>query len=108
MLGCLIMLNKIILLGNLGRDPECQFTQQGSKFVKLSIVTTYKYKDKFGEKQEKLTWHKVLLFDTLAETALNYLKKGNLICVEGRVDITESKEGIKYYSVIASEFKMLT
>mgnify|MGYP001576486449 CR=1 FL=1 len=102
------MLNKILLLGNLGRDPEVKFTNQGNRYAQISVVTVHKYKDGSGERLEKLTWHKILLFNHLAETALSYLKKGNLIYIEGRVDITESKEGIKYYSVIASEFKMLS
>ena len=80
-------INKVILVGNLGRDPEVRFTQDGTKIVNFSVATSERWKDKqTGEPKEKTEWHRVVIFnDRLADVAEKYLKKGSKVYVEGQL-----------------------
>src|SRR3954452_23233710 len=103
-------LNKVILIGNLGRDPETRYLPNGDAVTNISIATTDTWKDKAGEKQEKTEWHRVTLYRRLAEIAGEYLKKGSQVFIEGRIEYREyEKNGQKRYStdIVASEMKML-
>ena len=92
--------NKVILLGNLGRDPETRYTTGGDAVTNLRIATTETWKDKSGEKQEKTEWHTVVLFGRQAEIAGGYLKKGRSVYIEGRLQTRKwtDKEGVEKYS----------
>ena len=92
--------NKVILIGNLGRDPEIQRLENGVKKASFSLATTEVYKNKDGEKTQHTEWHNIVLWRGLAEVAENYLKKGNTIYVEGRIRKREweDKEGQKRYT----------
>ena len=103
-------LNKVILIGNLGRDPETRYLPNGDAVANISVATTDTWKDKNGEKQEKTEWHRVTLYRRLGEIAGEYLKKGSQVYIEGRIEYREyEKDGVKRYStdIIASEMKML-
>ena len=103
-------LNKVILIGNLGRDPETRYLPNGDAVANISVATTETWKDKGGEKQEKTEWHRVTLYRRLGEIAGEYLKKGSAVYIEGRIEYREyEKDGVKRYStdIIASEMKML-
>lgn len=104
-------LNKVILIGNLGRDPETRYLPNGDAVANISVATTETWKDKNGEKQEKTEWHRVTLYRRLGEIAGEYLKKGSQVYIEGRIEYREyEKDGVKRYStdIIASEMKMLS
>jgi single-strand DNA-binding protein len=92
--------NKVILIGNLGRDPETRYTTGGDAVTQLNIATTETWKDKNGEKQEKTEWHRVVLFGRQAEVAGEYLKKGRSVYIEGRLQTRKytDKEGVEKYS----------
>ena len=92
--------NKVILLGNLGRDPETRYTTGGDAVTNLSIATSEQWKDKNGEKQEKTEWHRVVLFGRTAEIAGEYLKKGRSVFIEGRLQTRKytDKDGVEKYS----------
>src|SRR3954470_21502621 len=92
--------NKVILLGNLGRDPETRYTTGGDAVTNLNIATTEAWKDKSGEKQEKTEWHRVVLFGRQAEIAGEYLKKGRSVYIEGRLQTRKytDKEGVERYA----------
>ena len=103
--------NKAIILGNLGRDPELRYMPNGDAVANISIATTETWKDKEGNKQEKTEWHKVTFYRRLAEIAGEYLKKGSQVYVEGRLETRkwQDKDGQDRYTteIIASEMKML-
>ncbi|QJR16314.1 single-stranded DNA-binding protein [Usitatibacter palustris] len=102
--------NKVILVGNLGRDPETRYIPDGGAVTNISVATTETWKDKSGEKQEKTEWHRVAFFGKLAEIAGEYLKKGSQVYVEGRLQTREwEKDGVKRYSteIIADRMQML-
>ena len=92
--------NKVILLGNLGRDPETRYTAGGDAVTNLSIATSEQWKDKSGEKQERTEWHRVVLFGRQAEIAGEYLKKGRSVYIEGRLQTRKytDKDGVEKYS----------
>jgi single-strand DNA-binding protein len=92
--------NKVILLGNLGRDPETRYTTGGDAVTNLSIATSEQWKDKSGEKQERTEWHRVVLFGRQAEIAGEYLKKGRSVYIEGRLQTRKytDKDGVEKYS----------
>lgn len=104
-------INKVILIGNLGRDPEVRYLPDGGAITNISIATTEVWKDKSGEKQERTEWHRVAFFGRLAEIAGEYLKKGSQVYVEGslRTRKWQDKEGQERYTteIVASEMKML-
>jgi len=103
--------NKVILIGNLGRDPEIRYMPSGDALATLNIATTDTWKDKSGEKQEKTEWHRVSMFGRLAEIAGEYLKKGSQVYIEGRLQTRKytDKDGVEKYSteIVANEMKML-
>ena len=104
--------NKVILIGNLGRDPEVRYTPSGAAICNVRLATTRTWKDKTsGEKVEETEWHTVVFFDRLAEIAGEYLKKGRSIYVEGRLRTRkwQDKEGHERYSteVVGDDMKML-
>src|SRR4051812_1488643 len=103
--------NKVILIGNLGRDPETRFMPSGDAICNISIATTDTWKDKNGEKQEKTEWHRVAFFGKLAEIAGEYLKKGSQVYVEGRLQTRkwQDKEGADKYTteIVANAMRML-
>src|SRR5438132_4186044 len=103
--------NKVILVGNLGRDPETRYTTSGEAVTNVSIATTDTWKDKSGEKQERTEWHRVAFFGKLAEIAGEYLKKGSQVYVEGslRTRKWQDKEGQEKYTteIVADRMQML-
>ncbi|HOX72269.1 single-stranded DNA-binding protein [Dokdonella sp.] len=104
--------NKVILVGNLGADPEVKYTAGGTAVCTLSVATSESWKDKqTGEQQDRTEWHRVKMFGRLAEIAGEYLKKGRQIYVEGslRTDKYTDKEGVQRYStdIIGNEMQML-
>ncbi len=103
--------NKVILIGNLGRDPEITYTPAGLAVARFSIATSETWKDKStGDKKEKTEWHRVVAFGKLAEICGEYLIKGKQIFIEGRLQTSSyEKDGVTRYStdVIASDMKML-
>src|SRR5256885_16587907 len=92
--------NKVIIIGNLGRDPETRYMPDGGAITNISIATTDKWKDKAGEMQEKTEWHRVAFFGKLAEIAGEYLKKGSQVYVEGRLQTRkwQDKDGQDKYT----------
>jgi single-strand DNA-binding protein len=103
--------NKVILVGRLGRDPETRFTGGGQAVGNFSLATDDNYKDKNGERQKRTEWHRITVWGKQAEIAQQYLKKGSLVFVEGRIQSREwqDKEGQKRvsYDIVASNFRML-
>jgi single-strand DNA-binding protein len=103
--------NKVILVGNLGRDPETRYMPDGGAITNISIATTSTWKDKSGEKQEATEWHRVAFFGKLAEIAGEYLKKGSQVYVEGKLRTRkwQDKDGQDKYTteVIADAMQML-
>jgi len=89
--------NKVILVGNLGQDPEGRFTPQGTAVTNLSVATNESWKDQSGNIQERTEWHRVVMYGKMAETANEYMKKGQMVYVEGRLQTNEweDKEQIK-------------
>ncbi|WP_130617623.1 single-stranded DNA-binding protein [Dyella amyloliquefaciens] len=105
-------INKVIIVGNLGADPETRYTSGGAAITSLRIATSENWTDKqSGEKQERTEWHRVKLFGRLAEIAGEYLKKGRQVYIEGslRTDKYTDKDGIERFStdIIANEMQML-
>ena len=82
-------LNKVILIGNLGQDPEARFTPQGTAVCNLSIATNESWKDQNGEIQDRTEWHRVVMYGRMAETATEYMKKGQMVYVAGRLNTRE-------------------
>jgi single-strand DNA-binding protein len=103
--------NKVILIGNLGKDPEVRYMPNGEAVANITLATSETWKDKSGAKQEKTEWHNVVFYRRLAEIAGEYLKKGSQIYVEGRITTEkwQDKEGKDRYTtkIVANEMKML-
>jgi single-strand DNA-binding protein len=104
--------NKVILIGNLGQDPETRYMPSGKAVANFTLATNEVWKDKqTGEKQERTEWHRVSLFDKVAEIAGMYLRKGSSVYIEGRLQTRkwQDKDGQDRYTteIIASEMKML-
>jgi single-strand DNA-binding protein len=104
--------NKVILIGNLGRDPEVRYAPSGSAIANITLATTRSWKDKnSGEKVDETEWHRVVFYDRLAEIAGEYLKKGKQVYIEGRLKTRKwtDKDGVEKYTteVIANEMTML-
>lgn len=104
--------NKVILVGNLGKDPEVRYSPNGSAVANVTIATSESWKDKTsGEKQERTEWHRIVFFGRLAEIAGEYLKKGAQIYVEGRLQTRkwQDKDGKDRYTteIVANEMQML-
>lgn len=103
--------NKVILVGNLGRDPEMRYMPSGDALASFSIATTDSWKDKNGQKQERTEWHRISMFGKLAEIAGEYLKKGSSVYIEGRLQTRkwQDKEGNERQTteVVADRMQML-
>jgi single-strand DNA-binding protein len=103
--------NKVILVGRLGRDPETRYTSGGQAVANFSVATDESYKDRNGERQKRTEWHKIVVWGKQAEIAQQYLKKGSLIFIEGRIQSREwqDKEGQKRtsFEIVANNFRML-
>ncbi len=102
--------NKVILVGNLGRDPEVRYMPNGEAVANFSIATTENWKDKSGVKQEKTEWHNIVMYRRLAEIAGEYLKKGRPVYIEGRLQTRKwEKDGVTRYSteIIGDQMQML-
>lgn len=104
-------LNKVMLIGNLGRDPEIRYSQQGTAMVNFSIATSEQWKDKnTGEKQERTEWHRIVAFGKPAEILEKYLSKGSKVYIEGRIQTRNyEKDGQTHYTteIVVREFQFL-
>ena len=104
-------INKVILVGNMGNDPEVRYTPAGAAVTTISLATTESWKDKDGNKQEKTEWHRVVFFGRLAEIAGEYLKKGSQVYIEGklRTNKWQDQSGQDRYTteILANEMQML-
>lgn len=105
-------INKVILIGNLGRDPEVRYTPSGSAVCNVTLATTRNWKDKnSGDKVEETEWHRIVFYDRLAEIAGEYLKKGRPVYVEGRLKTRkwQDKDGVEKYTteIIAEQMQLL-
>lgn len=104
-------INKVILIGNLGRDPEVRYMPSGDAVANITIATTETWKDKAGEKQEQTEWHRVAMFGKTAEIAGEYLKKGSQVYIEGRLETRKwtDKEGQERFTteIKADRMQML-
>lgn len=106
-------INKVILVGNLGRDPETRFTPEGMAVTNLALATSESWKDKqSGEQQERTEWHRVVMYGRLAEIASEYLKKGAKVYIEGKLRTSKWQDkatGVDKYStdIVAGEMQML-
>ena len=105
------MVNKATLIGRLGKDPDIRYTPDGTMVTNFNLATDEQWKDKNGEKVQKTEWHRIVTFGKLAEICGNYLVKGKLVFVEGRIQTRswEDKDGVKRYTteIIASNMQML-
>ncbi|HEX2965707.1 MAG TPA: single-stranded DNA-binding protein [Syntrophorhabdaceae bacterium] len=104
-------LNKVLLIGRLGADPELRSTADGIPVATFNVATSETYKDRSGVKQEKTEWHRIVAWRKLGEIAGEYLRKGKLVYIEGKIQSREfeGKDGIKRktFEIVASEMKML-
>ena len=104
-------LNKVLLIGRLGADPELRYTADGVPVATFNVATSETFKDRGGTKQERTEWHRVVAWRKLGEIAGEYLKKGKLVYIEGKIQSREyeGKDGVKRktFEIIASEMKML-
>ena len=105
-------INKVILIGNLGNDPDIRFTQNQKQVANVSLATSDQWTDRqTGQKQEKTEWHKVVFFDRLAEVVGQYLKKGSKIYIEGKLQTRkwQNQQGVDQYTteIVANEMQML-
>ena len=105
------MLNKAILIGRLGRDPEVRYMPNGEAVCNFSIATDETWKDQHGQKQERTEWHNITLYRRMAEVAGQYLKKGSIVYIEGRIQSRKytDKNGVERtaYEIVCHEMKML-
>jgi len=103
--------NKVILVGRLGGDPEVKTLESGTKVAKFSLATTERYKDKEGNQQENTEWHNVVLWRGLADVTERYMKKGDQVYIEGRIKSRKwtDKDGVERYftDIVANEMTML-
>src|SRR5215471_6916962 len=106
-------LNKVMLIGNLGKDPEVKYTPQGTPVAKLALATNERYKDRDGQWQDRTEWHNVVLWQRLAEIAGEYLKKGSKVYIEGRLqtrswDDKQTNQKKYMTEVVASDLLLLS
>ncbi|MDQ6982679.1 MAG: single-stranded DNA-binding protein [Mariprofundus sp.] len=105
------MLNKVMLIGNLGADPETRFTQDGTCVCNLRLATTEKFKNRNGEQQERTEWHRIVMWGRLGEIANQYLSKGSRVYIEGKIETKkwQDRDGNDKYTteIRANEMKML-
>jgi len=104
------MVNKVILVGNVGKDPEVKYLDNGTPFARFTLATNETYKDKAGNKNTKTEWHNIVLWRGLAEVAEKYVKKGNPLYIEGKITNRsyEQDGATKYFTeIVGNEMKML-
>ena len=105
------MLNKVILIGRLGKDPEVRYMPNGEAVCNFSVATSESWKDNNGQKQERTEWHNITMYRRIAEISGQYLKKGSQVYLEGRIQSRkhQGKDGIERtaYDIIVNEMKML-
>lgn len=105
------MLNKVILIGRLGKDPETRFMPNGEAVCNFSVATSESWKDQNGQRQERIEWHNITMYRRLAEIAGQYLKKGSQVYLEGKIQTRKytDKNGVERtaYDIIVNEMKML-
>lgn len=104
------MLNKVILIGNVGKDPDIKIFDNGNKAASFSLATSETYKNKAGEKVTNTEWHNIVIYGKLADIVENYVKKGQLLAVEGKIKTRSyEKDGEKRYvtDIVCHEMKML-
>jgi len=105
-------LNKVILIGNLGKDPEVKMTPSGRPLARFSLATTETWKTQTGEKQQKTEWHNIVVWNKLAEIAEKYLRKGKQVMIEGRIQYRDytDQSGVKkvYTEIQCDNFIMLS
>lgn len=104
-------LNKVMLIGNLGKDPEVRYTASGQAVASFNLATSEKFKNKNGEQEERTEWHRITLWSRLAEIAGEYLSKGKTVYIEGRLQTREyEKDGIKRYTteIVGEKMQMLS
>ncbi|UOO90304.1 single-stranded DNA-binding protein [Vitreoscilla massiliensis] len=103
--------NKVILVGRLGRDPEVRYLPNGEAVANFGVATSEQWKDRNGERQERTEWHNITMYRRLAEIAGQYLKKGSQVYIEGRIQSRKytGKDGVERtaYEIIANEMKMI-
>lgn len=103
--------NRVILVGRLGRDPETRYTSSGQAVCNFTLATNEVFRSRAGERQERTEWHRIVIWGKLAETAQQYLKKGSLVYIEGRIQTRQwdDRDGNKRTSteIVASTFRML-
>jgi single-strand DNA-binding protein len=103
-------INKVILVGNLGKDPELRYTASGTAVAKFSIATSETFTDRQGAKQERTEWHRITVWGKLAEICGQYLSKGKMVYIEGKIrSDTWEQDGVKRYSyeIVADTMRML-
>lgn len=105
------MLNKVILIGRLGKDPETRYMPNGEAVCNFSVATSESWKDQSGQRQERIEWHNITMYRRLAEIAGQYLKKGSQVYLEGKIQTRKytDKNGVERtaYDIIVNEMKML-
>jgi len=106
------MINKVILIGNLGKDPEIRYTQSGAAVVNFSIATTERWKGQDGQQQEQTEWHNIVAWKRLAEICSEFLSKGSKVYIEGKLQTRkwQDKDGNDRYTteIVARDMQMLT
>ena len=101
-------LNKVMLIGNVGNDPDVRTTSSGKSIANMSLATTRKWKDGSGEQKEKTEWHRLTVWGKLVDVVERYVKKGDRLYVEGRIEYSESEsDGQKKYWTDVNVFKMV-
>jgi len=104
-------LNKVMLIGNVGSDPEIRMTPSGSKVAKLSLATNRSYQDRSGQQQERTDWHRLTFFGRLADIVEQWVNKGDRVYVEGRIEYSQTQDdqgGTRYWTdIVANEMVML-
>lgn len=104
-------LNKVMLIGNVGADPDVRMTPSGGKVVKVSLATNRKFQDRNGQQQERTEWHRLTFFGRLADIVEQYVSKGDRLYVEGRIEYSQTQDdqgGVKYWTdIVAQELVML-
>lgn len=104
-------LNKVMLIGNLGADPDVRMTPSGTKVVKISLATNRTFQDRTGQQQERTEWHRVTFFGKLADIVEQYVSKGDRLYLEGRIEYSQTQDeqgGVKYWTdIVAQEMVML-
>lgn len=104
-------LNKVMLIGNVGAEPDARTTPSGAKVVKLSLATNRRFSDRSGQQQERTEWHRLTFFGKLADIVEQYVSKGDRLYVEGRIEYSQTQDdqgGVKYWTdIVVQELVML-